>query len=123
MGTGARVISGSSGRAAAVLESSGEWRRVAVAGRKGWVHGDYLRLPDPDAPRPQATVAAARPPKPWGRFLQPNRTAIRYRQAREKEQGAGEPASAWPSADRSRVVAIEPARAQRSTAIANAPTT
>jgi hypothetical protein len=45
------------GQKATVLESSGKWRRVVVAGRKGWVHGDYLRLPDPNAPRPPEPVA------------------------------------------------------------------
>lgn len=45
------------GEQAIVLEKSGKWRRVAVGGRKGWVHGDYLRLPDPAAPRPPEPVA------------------------------------------------------------------
>lgn len=47
------------GETAKVLEKSGKWRRVAVAGRTGWVHGDYLALPDPNAPRPKAPIAAA----------------------------------------------------------------
>ncbi len=88
MGTGARVIIWlEQGEQATVLESSGKWRRVAVAGRKGWVHGDYLQLPDPDAPRPQAPVAktvAAKAvgPVPAAKPKQPFVAA-----KREKERG------------------------------------
>ncbi|QPC87580.1 SH3 domain-containing protein [Mesorhizobium sp. NBSH29] len=55
------------GAMAKVLERSGKWRRVVVGGQAGWVHGDYLALPDPKAPRPNApvehqrTIAAAKP--------------------------------------------------------------
>jgi hypothetical protein len=55
--TAARVITWlKQGEKVAVLKTSGKWRRVVVAGRKGWVHSDYLQLPDPDAPRPQELV-------------------------------------------------------------------
>ncbi|MCV3243534.1 SH3 domain-containing protein [Mesorhizobium sp. ZC-5] len=64
------------GQKATVLESSGKWRRVVVAGRKGWVHGDYLRLPDPNAPRPPEPVAKtvatrAKEPVPASRAREP----------------------------------------------------
>jgi len=37
------------------LARSGQWRLVSVAGRKGWVHGDYLKAAAPP-PRPKAPV-------------------------------------------------------------------
>ena len=69
------------GQKATVLETSGKWRRVVVAGRKGWVHGDYLRLPDPNAPRPPEPVAKtlaakAREPVPASRKQEPALPAL-----------------------------------------------
>jgi hypothetical protein len=62
VGTATRMITWlEAGEKVTVLEHSGKWRRVIVAGRKGWIHGDYLRLPDPDAPRPPALVAKSTP--------------------------------------------------------------
>jgi hypothetical protein len=56
--TAARVITWlEAGEEVTVLERSGKWRRVTVGGRKGWVHGDYLQLSDPDAPRPKGLIA------------------------------------------------------------------
>ncbi|WP_188130551.1 SH3 domain-containing protein [Neomesorhizobium albiziae] len=88
MGTNARVITWlEQGEQATVLESSGKWRRVTVAGRKGWVHGDYLQLPDPDAPRPQAPVAKTVPAKAVGPVpaAKPKQPVVAAR--REKEPG------------------------------------
>ena len=45
------------GNAVTVLEQAGKWRRITAAGRKGWVHGDYLDRTDPRAPRPKQVVA------------------------------------------------------------------
>jgi hypothetical protein len=45
------------GQPVAILERSGKWHRVAAAGHKGWVHGDYLGLPDAHIPRPKELVA------------------------------------------------------------------
>ena len=103
---------------------SGKWRRVAVAGRKGWVHGDYLQLPDPDAPRPPAPVAetvAAKAvgPVPAAKPKQPLVTA-----KREKDGGCRRTAaSPWLSANRSPGCCNRNARlARRSAATASAPT-
>jgi hypothetical protein len=40
------------------LARSGKWRLVSAAGRKGWVHGDYLKAAAPPQLRPKAPVPA-----------------------------------------------------------------
>lgn len=75
--TSSRVVTWlEQGQKATVLESSGKWRHVTVAGRKGWVHSDYLHLPDPNAPRPPEPVAKtiatrAKEPVPASRAREP----------------------------------------------------
>lgn len=38
-----------------ILESKGEWFKVSVDGRKGWVHGDYVSLSTPKPRAPSET--------------------------------------------------------------------
>jgi Bacterial SH3 domain len=40
------------------LVRSGQWRLVLAAGRKGWVHGDYLKAAEPPALRPKTPLPA-----------------------------------------------------------------
>jgi hypothetical protein len=47
-----------SGQPVSELARDGKWRLVMAAGRKGWVHADYLTVVD--GPRPKLPV----PPKP-----------------------------------------------------------
>lgn len=44
------------GEAVKVIIRDGKWQLVSVRGRKGWIHGDYLRPAGLDAPRPSLSV-------------------------------------------------------------------
>ncbi|MGB3390143.1 MAG: SH3 domain-containing protein [Pseudaminobacter sp.] len=46
----------SAGAAVKPILREGKWQLVSVHGRKGWILGDYLRRPGPDAPRPSLSV-------------------------------------------------------------------
>jgi hypothetical protein len=44
------------GEGVKVIVRDGKWQLVAVRGRKGWIHADYLRPASADAPRPSLSV-------------------------------------------------------------------
>ena len=48
------------GQAVTILGASGKWRWVSTAGRKGWVHGDYIALRAFHGPRPKEMIVGAR---------------------------------------------------------------
>ena len=51
------------GQTVRVLARTGKWRQVSVAGRTGWVHGDYLARQKPGQPRPRLSVPGTTPVK------------------------------------------------------------
>ena len=80
------------GQAVTILGASGKWRWVSTAGRKGWVHGDYIGLPAFHGPRPKEMIVGARadaaPKDAFSAWSGRSRTAAtRKRPARPPQRG------------------------------------